>query len=48
MTTPRYLLRILASAIAPLVFLIASAAAQALGVGTIEGRVSNPRTGEYL
>ena len=48
MTTPRFLLRILASAIAPLVFLTASAAAQALGVGTIEGRVSNPRTGEYL
>ena len=48
MTTPRFLLRIFVSAIAPLVFLVASAAAQALGVGTIEGRVSNPRTGEYL
>jgi len=38
----------LLSAFAPFVFLTATAVAQIVGIGTIEGRVSNARTGEFM
>ena len=48
MKTPRLFVGLLLAALAPLFPLAASLSAQAVSVGTIEGRVFNTRNGEYL
>ena len=48
MPLPISLRGFLLSAFAPLVFFTATVVAQIVGIGTIEGRVSNARTGEFM